>query len=152
MSVSPTPGPISVRQEGRNARATTRHLNFLFPDSDAHNIAEAHSRLILEADSRFRPRWKAYSGANLSQVAFHEIVQEITLHWILFHASNHLPLRIDEADWEHPQTRRIVQAGVKRNLPPGSDVETKLCAHLLGLSEAEYLLWRDADDAFLGIM
>jgi len=64
--------------------------------------------------------------------AFHEIIQEITLHWMYFCALNHLPLEIAEADWEHPQTRRIIQSGVKRALQQGSDAETQLCACLLG--------------------
>jgi hypothetical protein len=143
---------LSVRQEGSDARATTGRLDFLFPDSDAHNIGEAYNRLVLMADRKFAQRWKTIPGAIVALDAFHEMVQEITLHWMYFCAVNHLSLQIGDAEWEHPQTKRIIQSAVKRNLQPGSATETQVCAHLMGLSEAEYLQWREADDAFLSIM
>ena len=130
---------------------TSGRLNFLFPDSDAHDIAEAYGRLILRVDSHFAPRWRAHSGANIDSGAFHEIIQEITLHWMYFRVINHLPPQMTELDWDHPQTRRIIQAGVKQALRRGSDTETQLCARLMGISEAEYLRWRDADGDFLSI-
>jgi hypothetical protein len=141
-----------VRQEGHNARVTTSRLNFLFPDSEAPDISSIYGRLILEADGHFGPRWRAHTRTSISEGAFHEVIQEITLHWMYFHAINQLPQGVDEADWEHPQTRRIIQTGVKRNLPPGSDAEMRVCADLMGLSEAEYLIWRDLDDDFLKMM
>jgi hypothetical protein len=141
MSAPPSLPQINVRQEGRNARATTSRLNFLFPDSEAQDITDACRRLILEAESHFGPRWRAHTGTGISESAFHEIIQEIALHWMYFRAINHLPQDVDEADWEHPQTRRIIRTGATRNLPPGSDAETRLCADLMGLSEAEYLDW-----------
>jgi hypothetical protein len=143
---------LRVRQEGSDARVTTERLDFLFPDSQAHNIGETYSRLILKADSHFAPRWKAHTGANIAPDAFHEVLQEITLHWMYFCAINHLPLDIADEDWEHPQTRRIIRSGVKQTLQAGSGAETQLCAHLMGLSKAEYLHWREADDAFLSIL
>ena len=144
--------PLSVRQEGSDARATTGRLDFLFPDSEAHNIGEAYNRLVIKADSQFAQRWKTIPGASVAPDAFHEMVQEITLHWMYFCVINHLSLQIGDAEWEHPQTRRIIQSAVKRNLQPGSAMETQLCAHMMGLSEAEYLQWCEADDAFLSIM
>ena len=151
--MAPHPRPtITTRQEGSAARVETGRLDFLFPESEAHDIEAAYGRLILMADSHFAPRWTAHPGANIDPDAFYEIIQEVTLHWMYLCAVNHLALQIADDDWDHPQTRRIIQSGVKRSLPPGSGAGSLLCANLLGLSEAEYVNWSEADDAFLGIM
>ena len=130
---------------------TAGRLTLLFPDSDGDSIGEAYSRLILEAESHFAPRWNAHPGANIDPGAFHEIIEEITLHWMYVRVINHLPLQIAVSDWDHPQTRRIIQAGVKRTLRQGPEREAQLCARLMGISEAEYLRWCDADNDFLSL-
>ena len=152
MVVSHLHHPLSVRQEGSDARATTGRLDFLFPDSESHKIAEAYERLVLVADSHFAQRWNTLPAANVAPDAFHEMVQEITLHWMYFCAVNHRPLEIGDAEWEHPQTWRIIQSAVKRNLQPGSTAKTQVSAHLMGISEAEYLRWREAEETFLSLM
>jgi hypothetical protein len=128
--------PISVRQEGRDARVTTGRLDFLFPDSDVHHIGEAYNRLVLETHGHFAQRWKTIPAASLAPDAFPEIVQEITLHWMYFCAINHLSLQIGAAEWEHPQTRRIIRSAVKRNLQPGQGTEAQLCAHLMAFQKS----------------
>jgi hypothetical protein len=144
--------PLTVRQEGNNVRVTTGRLDFLFPDSEAQDIGETYNRLALESEGHFTLRWESLPGADVAPSTFDEIVQEVTLNWMYIRATNHQPLQISEAEWEHPQTRRIIQSAVKRNLQPGSRIETQLCALLMGLSEAEYLNWHEADNTFLGIM
>jgi len=140
---------LTVRQEGDGVRATTTRLNFLFPRSEAHAILDTYNRLISQAEGHFAPRWRSHPGVNIGPAGFHDIIQEVTLHWMYFRVINHLPIRIDQSDWDHPQTRRIIRAGVKRDPSLGSDADTPLCAHLMGLSRAEYLDWCEADDAFL---
>jgi hypothetical protein len=143
--------PLTVRQEGRDVRATTGRLNFLFPGSSARIIGETYNHLIPKADSHFALRWNAHDGPNIGPGAFYEITEEITLHWMYLHAINQQTLEISNADWEHPQTRRIIQSGVRRNLQGGPEAEAYLCARLMGLSDTEYRNWREADDTFLSI-
>jgi hypothetical protein len=152
MGISHSHRALGICQEGSDARATTGRLDFLFPDSEAQKIGEAYDRLVLMVDSQFAQRWETIRGASVAPEALHEMVQEITLHWMYFCAVNHLALQIGHAEWEHPQTRRIIRSAVKRNLQPDSTAETQVCAHLMGISEAEYLQWREADEAFLSIM
>ncbi len=142
---------LTVRQEGHNARATTGRLNFLFPNSDRDVIAETYRRQHARTHDYFAPRWVAHHGANIGAPAFLELIQEATLHWMYFYVANRMPVHILHSDWEHPQTRRIIQATVERNFPPGSDEAVQLCAGLMGVSQVEYLNWREDDRWFLSI-
>ena len=151
MALSQHP-PLTIRQEGTGVRVTTPRLDFLFPHSEAQNIRAAYDELAAKAQGHLAPRWKGLPAADIAPEAFHEIIQETTLHWMYFCALNDLPLQIGDAEWEHPQTRRIIQAAVQRNIRSASRAETQLCAHLIGLTEAEYVHWRKADDAFLDRM
>jgi hypothetical protein len=144
--------PPTVRQEGNNVRVATGRLDFLFPDSDAQDIGETYFRLALTSEAHFAPRWDSLPAAELAPGAFNEIVQEVTLTWMYFRAANHQTPQIGHAEWEHPQTRRIIQSAVKRNIQHGSPLETQICGLLMGLTEAEYLDWREADDTALAIM
>jgi hypothetical protein len=71
------------------------------------------------------------------------------LHWMYFYIINQMPVQITNADWEHPQTRRIIQTVAERRFPAGSHEATALCAHLMGLSRDGYLRWREGDELFL---
>jgi hypothetical protein len=142
---------LKVLREGSATRITAGRLNVLFPASDPSEIRDAYHRLLLETERRFTPRWKDFAGVSIADAAFFEIVQEITLHWMYFYVLHQLPLQIHEADWDHPQTRRILQAGVRRSLPGDAGTQARLSAHLMGLSVAEFLSWREADDAFLSM-
>ncbi|HSB89904.1 MAG TPA: hypothetical protein VLD63_07765 [Anaerolineales bacterium] len=150
MASDPLPS-LQVLREGSGTRITAGRLNFLFPDSEAGEISDAYHRLIVETERRFTPRWKAFAGVSIGEAPFLEIVQEITLHWMYFYALHQLPLEIQEADWDHPQTRRILQGGVRRHLPGDAEAQARLSAHLMGLSIAEYLKWHEVDDAFLSM-
>ena len=131
---------------------TTGRLDFLYPNSDAYGMRKTCGQLALKAASCCAPRWGALPQAALDLNAFQGIVQEPTLHWMYISAIHHPPPQIGDPEWEHPQTRPIVHSAVKRNRLPGSAAETLLCARRMGLSEAEYLRWREADDAFLGML
>jgi hypothetical protein len=143
---------LTVRQEGNNVRVSTRRLDFLFPNSEAKDIGETYNRLALESEGHFTMRWESLPGTDVDPSAFDEIVQEVTLNWMYIHATNLQSLQIGEAEWQHPQTRRIIQSAVKRNIQAGSHNEAQLCALLTGLSEAEYLNWHEADNTYLDII
>jgi hypothetical protein len=144
--------PPTVRQEGNNVRVRTERLDFLFPHSEAQDIGETYQRLAFKSEAHFAPRWDPLPGAELAPSALDEIVQEATLNWMYFHAAQNQSLQIGDAEWDHPQTRRIIQSAVRRNIQPDSHLETQICALLMGLSEAEYLHWREADNTTLAIM
>ena len=141
----------TVRKEGRNVRATAGRLNFLFPNSDRDAVAETYRRQPARTRDYFGPRWVSHHGANIGAPAFLELIQEASLHWKYFCVVNRMLVRILHSGWEHPQTRRIIQATVERNFPPGSDEAVQLCAHLMGVSQVEYLNGREDDRWFLCI-
>jgi len=151
MSLPDADDSLTVRQEGRNVRATAGRLNFLFRDSDRDTIANLYARLAAQARAYFAPRWASHHATNIGASAFRDLIQEVTLHWMYFFVNNGKPVEISDADWEHPQTRRILQAVVERDLLPASEQAAELCAHLMGVSQEEYLRWRDGDQWLLSI-
>ncbi len=142
---------LTVHKEGRNARATAGHPDFLFLESDKDTIAETYRQLVVQARDYFAPRWHSHLGANIDSTAFRDLIQEATLHWMYFYINNRMPVQVPDSDWDHPQTRRIIQAVVERSFHPGSEEAVQLCAHLMGVSQDEYLNWREGDHWFLSI-
>ena len=142
---------LIVRQEDRNARATAGRLDFLFRDSDKDTIARLCSRLVAQARDYFASRCRSHRGANIGAPAFHDLIQETTLNWMYFYVNNRRRVQILDADWEHPQTGRIIQAVVERDFQPASVEAVQLCAHLMGVSQEEYLNWREGDQWLLSI-
>ena len=142
---------LTVHQEGPNARVTVGRLNFLFRDSDKDGIVKSYTKLVTQARDYLAPRWQSYSGPNIDAQDFQEITREVTLHWMYFYLGNHKPALIKPADWDHSQTRRIIQAGVERRFRRGSEQAIQLCAHLMGISQDGYLTWNEDNDSFLGM-
>ncbi|HLC05427.1 MAG TPA: hypothetical protein VJK02_20515 [Anaerolineales bacterium] len=142
---------LTVHQEGPNARVTAGRLNFLFGDSDRDEITRSYTKLVTQARDYLAPRWQTYSGPNIDAHDFQEITQEVTLHWMYFYLGNHQTARIEPEDWDQPQTRRIIQAAVERRFRSGSEQAIRLCAHLMGISQDEYLQWNEDNDSFLAM-
>jgi hypothetical protein len=149
MPVFDTDDGLSIRQEGRNSRATSGRLNFLFVESDRDAVLATYTRFVARARDYFARRWRSFRGPNIDADDFTDLTQEATLHWMYFYIINRMPVQITETDWEHPQTRRIIQAIVERRFSPGSHEAIVLCAHLMGLSRDGYLRWREGDELFL---
>ena len=149
MPVFDTADGLGVRQEGRNARATSGRLNYLFVESDRDAVIATYRRFVARARDYFARRWKSFCGPNVDPDDFSDLTKEATLHWMYFYIINRKPVQITDADWEHPQTRRIIQSVVERRFPPGSHEATVLCAHLMGLSRDGYLKWREGNELFL---
>ena len=55
-----------------------------------------------------------------------------------FRINNWLPLQISDRDWDHPQTRCIVEMAVERTFSHGSSEAAEVCAKLMGLSGEDY--------------
>jgi hypothetical protein len=137
---------LTVAQEGRNARATSGHLNYLFVDSDRDTVIAIYTKFVAQARDFFGRRWRSVRGPNIDDAEFSDLTQKATLHWMYFYIVNRLPVWITEADWKHPQTHRIVQEVVERRFPTGSEEATMLCAHLTGLSRDGFLKWKEGDE------
>jgi hypothetical protein len=149
MSLFDTDDGLSVRQEGRNARASVGRRSYLFVESDRDTVIATYLRFVSRARDYFGRRWQSFSGSNIDADDFSDLTQEATLHWMYFYIINRKPVQITDADWEHPQTRQIIQSVVERRFPPGSHEATDLCAHLMGLSRDGYLKWRAGNELFL---
>jgi hypothetical protein len=149
MHVFDTDDGLIVRQEGRNSRATSDRLNFLFVESDRDTVLATYTRFVAQARDYFARRWQSFRGPNIDAGDFTDLTQEVTLHWMYFYIINRMPVQITETDWEHPQTRRIIQVIVLRRFSPGSNEATALCARLMGLSRDDYLRWREGEELFL---
>jgi hypothetical protein len=149
MPLFDTDDGLIVRQEGRNSRATSGRLDFLFVASERNTVLSTYTKFVTVARDYFAPRWQSFPGPNLDTDDFHDLTQEATLHWMYFYILNRTPVEITDADWQHPQTRRIIQGVVERRFSPNSPEATALCAHFMGLSSTDYLRWRAGDELFL---
>src|SRR5260221_2150660 len=146
MPLFDTDDGLTVAQEGRNARATSGHLNYLFVDSDRDTVIATYTRFVAQARDFFRRRWRSVCGPNIDDTEFSDLTQKATLHWMYFYTVNRLPVWVTEADWKHPQTHRIVQEIVERRFPTGSYEATILCARLKGLSRDGFLKVKDKEE------
>jgi hypothetical protein len=149
MPLFATDDGLTVTQEGKNVRATSGPLNYLFVGSDKAAILSMYRSSVAMARDYFGPRWRSVRGANITADDFNDLTQEVTLHWMYFYVINRLPVQISNTDWGHPQTHRIVQKIVERRFTGGSEEATVLCAHLTGLSRDGFLKWREGDERFL---
>lgn len=143
---------LVVSQEGGDARAVAGHVNILFPKSGRDYIVAGFNEWRPKVMAHFEPRFRAHRGANLSESDLRAIVREVTLHWMGYCVMHRAPIRMDLAEWDHPQTRRIIRTAVERAFPRGSDEAAALCAQLMGITREAYLDWAEADESFLGIM
>ena len=149
MPLFDTDDGLTVTQEGRNVRATTGRLNYLFGDSERETVISLYTRFVAQARDQLGRRWRSIDGPNIDAAEFSDLTQEATLHWMYFYVINRLPVNITDADWSHPQTHRIVQAIVERRFASGSEAATALCAQLTGLSRDGFLKWKEGDELFL---
>lgn len=149
MSLFDTDDGLSVRQEGRNARASVGSRSYLFVESDRDMVIAAYLRFVCEAREYLGRRWHSFNGSNVDAHDFSDLTQEATLHWMYIYIINRKPVQITDADWDHPHTYQIIQSAVERRFPPGSREATDLCAHLMGLSQDGYLNWRAGNELFL---
>ena len=142
MPIFDTDDGVIVQQEGQNTRAMSGSLNFLFVNSERNKVIATYKYFVSSARNYFKPRWQSFRGSNLALEDFNEFTKEATLWWMYFYIINRLPVEIKEKDWEHPQTKSIILKAVQRNFQKDSCEASQLCAHLMGLSENEYVNWR----------
>ena len=145
-------GEVVFRQEGKNVRAVAGQFDVLFPKSQKKEIIAAYEEWRPRVEAHFEPRWRGYDGRNIEEKDLRVIVREITLHWMGFCVMHREPVQMGAAEWDQPQTRRIIRQVVEGAFPRGSDEATALCAQLMGISPDSYLEWADADETFMGLM
>src|ERR1039457_1914332 len=139
---------LQFQQEGDKTRVISGKLNFLF-NSNPEKIIAAYNFFAACARDYFKPRWQSVRGANLNLQEFNEFTKESTLYWMYFYIINRMPVEIKNSDWEHPETRRKIQKTVELRFKRGSVEASQLCAHLMGLSQSEYVNWRKGDELYL---
>lgn len=140
---------LTVLQEGSSTRARSGNLNFLFRDSTPETIIKTYTQFVEEAREIFGKRWNSFKGPNIDKDDFHYLTQKATLRSMYFYIVNRMLVKITEADWNHPAAREIVQEVVERRFPPGTKEATSLCAHLMAISEKEYLGWQKGHELFI---
>jgi hypothetical protein len=143
---------LRIQQEGPNVRATAGALDILFPKSEREAVMAAYNEWRGRVLSHFEPRWRDHKGANFDEADFLAIIREITLHWIGFCVMHRMPVQMGAAEWDQPQTRRIIRLAVERRFARGSDEAAALCAQLMGISREAYLKWVETEDTFLGMI
>jgi hypothetical protein len=140
---------LIVRQEGTSTRATSGNLNFLFANSTPDSIIKVYADNVASATELFGKRWRSFNGPNIDEDDFRYLTQKTTLRSMYFYIVNRMPVKITEADWNHPAAREIVQEVVERRFPRCTKEATSLCAHLMALSEKEYLGWQKGHELFI---
>jgi len=140
---------MTFTQEGPNVRVIAGRLNFLFTQSEHAVISAAYARHVVQGRAHFAQRL----GGDVLEPALAALVEavarEATLHWMYFYVVNRLAIEITAADWEHPQTRRIICRSVEEKVKPCSAEAAALSARLMGLSVADYQRWRRADEEYV---
>jgi hypothetical protein len=149
MPLFDTDDGLIVRQEGTCARATSGDLNFLFGNSTPDSIVRTYTQFVAEARDHFGNRWRSFKGPNIDADDFRYLTQKATLRSMYFYIVNRMPIKITEADWDHPFTREIVQNIVESRFPRGSKEAISLCAHLMALSPQDYLNWQQGHEFFI---
>jgi hypothetical protein len=142
---------LTLRQEGRHVRITTERLNFLFLESEVDVVSATYERFVAQARAHFAARAQSPDEPGVPEELLREILRESTLSWMYFYILNRMPVRITAADWDHPQTRRIIQKVVELTLEPGSVDASVMCARLMGLSADAYREWRADNESFLAM-
>jgi len=142
---------LTFAQEGSSVRAVAEALDILFPKSEKDAILEAYNEWRPRVLAHFAPRWRTHGGANIAESELHAIVREITLYWMGFRVMHREPVQMSEAEWNDPQTRRIIRAAVERRFPRGSEDAIAVCAQLTGLSREAFARWAESDETFLGL-
>ena len=143
---------LVIKQEDGSVRAVAGSLDILFPKSKRDAIVKAYNQWRPKVLAYFEPRFRQHGGANIAESNLRDIVREVTLHWMGFCVMHRQPIRMGEAEWSQPQTRRIIRAAVERVLPRGSEEASAVCAQLMGITREDYQKWAEADDSFLGMM
>jgi hypothetical protein len=140
---------LTTHQEGSSTRVKSGNLNFLFRDSTPETIIKTYTHYVAAAREIFGRRWRSFKGPNMNEDDFLYLTQKATLCSMYFYIVNRMPVNITEADWNHPAAREIVQEVVERRFSRGTKEATSLCAHLMALSEKEYLGWQKGHELFI---
>ena len=140
---------LTVHQEGSSVRAIAGRLNFLFLRSSTEVIRTTYTRVEAEAREHFATRCASQHGPDIPDEVLQDILQESTLHWMYFYINNRLAVPVMAAEWDHPQTRHIIQKAVERAVPPESQEASAICARLMGISVDAYREWREDYESFL---
>ena len=151
MALEEEKGELTFRQEGKSVRAKAGAFDILFPKSERDVIMSAYNEWRSRVQNHFEPRWREHHGANVSEADLKAIIREVTLYWIGFCVMHRTPVQMGAAEWDEPQTRRIIRAAVERHFARGSEEATALCAQLMGLRRDTYLKWAESEETFLGI-
>jgi hypothetical protein len=148
MPLSETNDGLTIHQEG-STRAKSGNLNFLFRDSTPETIIKTYTQFVAAAREIYGARWHSFKGPNIYEDDFLYLTQKATLRSMYFYIVNRMPVNITEVDWDHPAAREIVQEVVERRFSRGTKEATSLCAHLMALSEKEYLGWQKGHELFI---
>jgi len=137
-------------QEGADVRVTSASLNYLFGKSNPKAMFKAYKNLEARTHKHFRPRWQSFTGLNLKTSEFLELLRNIVLNDLYLYAVNGIPVwmvnflpnwLVRVWNWNHPDTRDIIERFVDNRFSRYSPEATQLCAHLMGLTEEGYLKW-----------
>lgn len=143
---------LVVRQEGASVRAIADPVDILFPKTSRDAIVKAYNEWLPKAREHFAPRLEAHAGARLEAAELRAILREITLNWMGYHVMHREPVHIDEREWDHPQSWRVIRRVVEARLGAGTEAAAALCAQLMGITREAFRKWAASDDTFLGIM
>jgi hypothetical protein len=144
------PHPWAARAFTRVARRSARSKLGQIRVSRPYTYTPAYGAV----EAVFAPRWRGYTGVNLTADELSDLVECIVLHWLYIYNINYRDLGVQfwlppANDLDHPQTYRIVLSMVSRRLKRGRQGHDQLCGALLDISVAEYRRWAIGNDRFM---